>query len=52
MSAVLLLDPGIETIDMSVLVLSDHREAADTVQALAAQIPGTGAQHRLQFPRP
>jgi len=39
-SAVLLLDPGIETIDMDVLVLGDDRKATDTVQALAARIPG------------
>jgi NADPH-dependent F420 reductase len=39
-SAVLLLDPEVETIDMDVLVLGDDREATDTVQALAARIPG------------
>ena len=39
-SAVLLLDPQIETIDSDVLVLGDDRHATDTVQALAAQIPG------------
>jgi NADPH-dependent F420 reductase len=39
-SAVLLLDPQVETIDMDVLVLGDDREATDTVQALAARIPG------------
>ncbi|MDQ2811387.1 MAG: NADPH-dependent F420 reductase [Actinomycetota bacterium] len=39
-SAVLLLDPGVETIEMDVLVLGDDREATDTVQALAARIPG------------
>ena len=39
-SAVLLLDPEIETIDSDVLVLGDDRHATDTVQALAAQIPG------------
>jgi NADPH-dependent F420 reductase len=39
-SAVLLLDPAIETIDMDVLVLGDDRDATDTVQALAARIPG------------
>jgi NADPH-dependent F420 reductase len=39
-SAVLLLDPGIETIDVDVLVLGDDRDATDTVQALAARIPG------------
>jgi NADPH-dependent F420 reductase len=39
-SAVLLLDPEIETIDSDVLVLGDDRQATDTVQALAARIPG------------
>ncbi len=39
-SAVLLLDPAIETIDMDVLVLGDDRDATDTIQALAARIPG------------
>ena len=39
-SAVLLLDPEIETIDCDVLVLGDDRYATDTVQALAARIPG------------
>ena len=39
-SAVLLLDPKIETIDSDVLVLGDDRHATDTVQALAARIPG------------
>ena len=39
-SAVLLLDPGVEAIDMDVLVLGDDRQATDLVQALAARIPG------------
>ncbi len=39
-SAVLLLDPEVETIDMDVLVLGDDRGATDMVQALAARIPG------------
>jgi NADPH-dependent F420 reductase len=39
-SAVLLLDPGVETIDLDVLVLGDDRQATDLVQALAARIPG------------
>ena len=39
-SAVLLLDPEVETIDMDVLVLGDDRGATDVVQALAARIPG------------
>lgn len=39
-SAVLLLDESVERIDTDVLVLGDHREATDTVQALAARIPG------------
>jgi NADPH-dependent F420 reductase len=39
-SAVLLLDPEVETIDLDVLVLGDDRYATDLVQALAARIPG------------
>jgi len=39
-SAILLLDPEIDTIDLDVLVLGDDREATDLVQALAARIPG------------
>ncbi|MEU9885367.1 NADPH-dependent F420 reductase [Sphaerisporangium sp. NPDC051011] len=39
-SAVLLLDPEVAEIDLDVLVLGDDREATDTVQALAARIPG------------
>ncbi len=39
-SAVLLLDPEVKTIDMDVLVLGDDRGATDMVQALAARIPG------------
>ncbi|ETK36029.1 NADPH-dependent F420 reductase [Microbispora sp. ATCC PTA-5024] len=39
-SAVLLLDPSVAEIDLDVLVLGDDREATDTVQALAARIPG------------
>jgi NADPH-dependent F420 reductase len=39
-SAVLLLDPEVETIDLDVLVLGDDRQATDLVQALAARIPG------------
>src|ERR1700733_8723305 len=39
-SAVLLLDPEIETIDLDVLVLGDDRHATDLVQALAERIPG------------
>jgi 8-hydroxy-5-deazaflavin:NADPH oxidoreductase len=39
-SAVLLLDPEVETIDSDVLVLGDDRDATDLVQALAARIPG------------
>ncbi|MFI6326414.1 NADPH-dependent F420 reductase [Nonomuraea sp. NPDC050556] len=39
-SAVLLLDPAVEKVDLDVLVLGDDREATDTVQALAAVIPG------------
>ncbi len=39
-SAVLLLDDSIATIDTDILVLGDDREATDIVQALAARIPG------------
>jgi 8-hydroxy-5-deazaflavin:NADPH oxidoreductase len=39
-SAVLLSDPEVETIDLDVLVLGENRHATDVVQALAAQIPG------------
>ena len=39
-SAVLLLDPEVDTMDLDVLVLGDDREATDLVQALAARIPG------------
>jgi 8-hydroxy-5-deazaflavin:NADPH oxidoreductase len=39
-SAVLLLDEEIDSVDTDVLVLGDDREATDVVQALAARIPG------------
>jgi NADPH-dependent F420 reductase len=39
-SAVLLLDPAADSIDLDVLVLGDDRPATDLVQALAARIPG------------
>ena len=39
-SAVLLLDDAVESIDTDVLVLGDDREATDVVQALAGRIPG------------
>jgi 8-hydroxy-5-deazaflavin:NADPH oxidoreductase len=39
-SAILLLDPEVESIDLDVLVLGDNRTATDLVQALAARIPG------------
>ena len=39
-SAVLLLDPEVESMDLDVLVLGDDRAATDLVQALAARIPG------------
>ena len=39
-SAVLLLDEAVTTLDSDVLVLGDDREATDLVQALVAQIPG------------
>ncbi|QNS06580.1 NADPH-dependent F420 reductase [Streptomyces xanthii] len=40
LSAVLLADPAIEEIDTDVMVLGESREDTDTVQALAARIPG------------
>ncbi|HET7902404.1 MAG TPA: NADPH-dependent F420 reductase [Candidatus Nanopelagicales bacterium] len=39
-SAVLLLDDSVETLDTDILVLGDDRDATDAVQALAARIPG------------
>lgn len=39
-SAVLLDDPTVESVDTDVLVLGDDREATDLVQALAGAIPG------------
>lgn len=39
-SAVLLLDESVDTIDTDVLVLGDDRQATDAVQALADRIPG------------
>jgi hypothetical protein len=39
-SAVLLADPQVSTVDLDVLVLGDDREATGTVQALAEVIPG------------
>jgi NADPH-dependent F420 reductase len=39
-SAVVLLAPEIETVDLDVMVLGEDREATDLVQALAARIPG------------
>ncbi len=39
-SAVLLLDPEVESIDLDVLVLGDNRDATELVQALAGRIPG------------
>ncbi|GAA3209855.1 NADPH-dependent F420 reductase [Nonomuraea helvata] len=39
-SAVVLMDPAVEKVDLDVLVLGDDREATDTVQALAEVIPG------------
>jgi 8-hydroxy-5-deazaflavin:NADPH oxidoreductase len=39
-SAVLLLDPAVASVDLDVLVLGDERSATDLVQALAARIPG------------
>ncbi|MGH3238844.1 MAG: NADPH-dependent F420 reductase, partial [Spirillospora sp.] len=39
-SAKLLLDPGVDEMELDVLVLGDDREATDLVQALAGRIPG------------
>ena len=39
-SAVLLLDPSVDTLDTDVMVLGDDRDATDTVQALVDEIPG------------
>ena len=39
-SAVLLLDPEVDTLDTDVLVLGDQRDATDQVQALVADIRG------------
>ena len=39
-SAVLLLDEAVDTLDSDVLVLGDDREATDLVQALVALVPG------------
>lgn len=39
-SAVILLDPEVEQVDLDVLVLGEDREATDVVRALAEQIPG------------
>ncbi|MFG2072515.1 hypothetical protein SAMN05421874_10181 [Nonomuraea maritima] len=39
-SAVLLMDPAVEKVDLDVLVLGDDREATDTVRALAEVLPG------------
>jgi NADPH-dependent F420 reductase len=39
-SAQLLLNPAVESMDLDVLVLGDDRAATDLVMALAGQIPG------------
>jgi 8-hydroxy-5-deazaflavin:NADPH oxidoreductase len=39
-SAVVLLDPEVDRVDLDVLVLGDDRPATDTVQALAGRIAG------------
>jgi hypothetical protein len=39
-SAILLLDPEVDSMDLDVLVLGEDREATDLVQALAGRIPG------------
>ena len=40
LSAVLLLDQGVEEVDIDVLVLGEERAATDAVQALAERVPG------------
>ena len=40
LSAVLLLDPEVASLDQDVLVLGDDRAATDLVQELAARLPG------------
>jgi hypothetical protein len=39
-SAVLLLDPNVDSLDTDIMVLGDERAATDVVQALASRIPG------------
>lgn len=39
-SAVLLLDPEVDQMELDVMVLGDDRDATDVVRALAAHIPG------------
>ena len=39
-SAVLLLDPAVDSMDTDVMVLGDDRDATDAVQALVDEIPG------------
>jgi NADPH-dependent F420 reductase len=39
-SAVLLLDDAVESVDTDVLVVGDDREATDVVQAIAGRIDG------------
>jgi NADPH-dependent F420 reductase len=39
-SAVLLLDPAVDSVDLDVLVLGDDRQATGLVEALAARLPG------------
>lgn len=39
-SAVLLLDPEIESVELDVLVMGEDRDATDVVRALAERIPG------------
>ena len=39
-SALVLLDPDVESLDQDVLVLGDDREATDLVQSIADRLPG------------
>jgi NADPH-dependent F420 reductase len=44
-SASLLIDPGVDRVDLDVLILGDDREAVGIVQALAARIDGMRGVH-------
>lgn len=44
-SATLLVDPGVEKVDLDVLVLGDDRDAVAVVMALASRVPGMRGVH-------